>query len=238
MLGTLIEYFGTLKGRYLVIHTKSTNVGWMLNLKHNGNTIIVWSISGQTQSERFEPGAGSTIERIDAARAAQAADYTIRYKFKPIIPVRPWRRDAARTIDGIFERTNPDVISMAVFMWTDFGDMTQRLDTSLLDPEFLAAAEYAVDEVMPTRTKPFPRDVRAEIYEHHLNLIRRRNREIPVSLSTESPEMWRLLSRKLGSTVMNYVCGCGPNSTPWRKKLECDPYKAVERGPVGGFEGM
>ena len=238
VLGPLIEYFGTLAGRYLVIHTKSANVSWMLNLKHYGNTIIVWSMSGPTQSERFEPGAGSTIERIDAARAAQAAGYTIRYKFKPIIPVRPWRRDAARTIDWIFERTDPDVISMATFMWTDFGDMTRRLDSTQLDPEFLAAAERSVDAVASTRAKPFPSEVRAEIYEHHLNLIRRHDQEIPVSLSTESPEMWKLMARKLGSTVMNYVCGCGPNSTPWRKKLECDPYKAVEGGPVGGFEGM
>ena len=123
-------------------------------------------------------------------------------------------------------------------MWMDFGEMTRRLDSTLLDPDFLAAAERAVDEVAPTRTKPFPLDVRAEIYEHHIDLIRRRNREIPLSLSTESPRMWKLLARKLGSTVMNYVCGCGPNSTPWRRKLECDPYKVAEGGAVGGFEGM
>ena len=98
-LGPIIEYFGTLQDRYLVIHTKSWNVEWMLPLKHQGNTIVVWSLTGPKQSEVLEPKTGTTEERIEAARKCQEAGYTVRYKFKPIIPVRagvriphgPWR---------------------------------------------------------------------------------------------------------------------------------------------------
>ena len=237
-LGPLIEFFGTLEDRYLIIHTKSWNFDWMLDLEHNGNTIIVWSISAPTQSSVLEPKTGTTEERIEAARKCQEAGYTIRYKFKPIVPVLNWREEAAETIRMIFSKTNPDVISLCCFMWMTMDDLKRRLDVSLLDPKYVAAAEAAVDEVADTRTKPFPEWVRAEVYEHHFNEIRKWNSEVPVSLSTESWKIWKRLEPMLGATALNYVCGCGPNSVPWRKKLQVHPFKIAEKCPLGKFELM
>lgn len=235
-MGPIIEYFGTLKDRYLIIHTKSWNVEWMRDLKHNGNTIIVWSISAPTQSSVLEPNTGNTEQRIEAARICQEAGYTVRYKFKPIIPVVNWREEASQTVEMIFDRTNPDVISLCVFMWMTIDDLKKRLDVSLLDPKYIAAAEETVDEVADTRAKPFPEWVRAEIYEHHFDEIRKWNSEIPVSLSTENWKIWKHLESKLGTTALDYVCGCGPNSTPWRKKLEVHPFRIAK--PVGNFNSM
>jgi hypothetical protein len=237
-LGPLIEFFGTLKDRYLIIHTKSWNFDWALDLKHNGNTIIVWSISASTQSSVLEPKTGTTEQRIEAARKCQEAGYNIRYKFKPIIPVREWREDASEAIRMIFARTNPDVISLCCFMWMTIDDLKKRLDVSLLDPTYIAAAEAAVDEVADTRTKPFPEWVRAEIYEHHFNEIRKWNSEVPVSLSTENWKMWKRLESMLGSTALNYVCGCGPNSTPWRDKLQVHPFEIAKKSSEVRFELM
>jgi DNA repair photolyase len=228
-LGPLIEFFGTLKDRYLVIHTKSWNFDWALDLKHNGNTIIVWSISAPTQSSVIEPNTGTTEQRIEAARKCQEAGYTIRYKFKPIIPIRNWRDEASEAIKMIFEKTNPDVISLCVYMWMDINDLKKRVDPSLLDPEYLTAAEGAVEEVANTRAKPFPEWVRAEIYEHHFKEIRKWNSEVPVSLSTENWKMWKRLGDMLDCTATNYVCGCGPNSVPWRKKLEAHPFDIAQK---------
>ncbi len=237
-LGPLIEFFGTLKDRYLIIHTKSWNFDWALDLKHNGNTIIVWSISAPTQSNILEPKTGTTEQRIESARKCQEAGYTVRYKFKPIIPVLNWREDASEAVRMIFAKTDPDVISLCCFMWMTMDDLKRRLDVSLLDSTYIAAAEAAVDEVADTRTRPFPEWVRAEIYEHHYNEIRKWNKDVPVSLSTESWKMWKRLESMLGSTALNYVCGCGPNSVPWRDKLQVHPFRIAERSPEGKFELM
>ena len=237
-LGPLIEHFGALKDRYLLLHTKTWNVDWMLDLPHNGKTIIVWSISGPTQSRVFEPVCGTTEERIEAARKCQDAGYQIRYKFKPIIPVRGWREDATRTVDMIFDRTRPDVISLCAFMWMSAEEMKRRLDPDMLDPEFLRAAQEAADEMADTRTQPFPEDVRAAIYEHHFDAIRRRDPEVPVSLSTENWRMWRRLGPKLGCTATSYVCGCGPNATPGLSKLAVHPFNVARGGPQGEFQRM
>jgi len=237
-MGPIVEFFGTQPGRYLVLHTKSWNVDWMRDLRHNGNTILVWSLSGRTQADELEPVAGSMAQRLQAARKAQEWGYTVRYKFKPIIPVRSWRQDAAEAVEMLFRMTRPDVISLCVYMWMDVHEMTRRIGREVLDPALLAAAEAAVEQMADERVKPFPDDVRAEIYEHYFREIRRHDADVPVSISTESPPMWRRLGGMLGAEPGSYVCGCGPNSTPWRRTLPCNAFQAAAGGPVGGFEAM
>ena len=232
-LGPLIEFFGTLDDRYLVIHTKTWNTSWMADLAHNGNTIIVWSLSGRSQSRLIEPKAGTTEERIEAARTAQQAGYQIRYKFKPIVPVKNWRDDAAHAVKLLFERTRPDMISLCCYMWMDIDEMLQRVDEDLLDPECVKAARECRDETEPTRTKPFPQSVREAIYDHYLTEIRKHDADIPVSLSTENFRIWKAFGPKLGFTATNYVCGCGPQSTPGARKLADHPFTVAVRDAEG-----
>jgi DNA repair photolyase len=236
-LGELIEWFGTLKNRYLIIHTKTWNTEWMRDLKHNGNTILVWSVTGPTQSRLIEPDTGDTDQRIEAARIAQEAGYQIRYKFKPIVPVKNWREDAEYTVKRIFERTNPDVISLCTFMWTHFKDLPGKLPLDLLDPEFMAAAEAAQKEMSQTLTRPFPPQVRAEIYRHHLQEIRRWNKDIPVSLSTESFSLWKEIGEEFGYKANDYPCGCGPFTVPGAPRVECNPFTVPHRADNGEIPG-
>ena len=237
-LGPLIEYFGTLENRYVIIHTKTWNTEWMRYLQHNGNTIIVWSISGDSQSRALEAKTGTTQERIEAARIAEEAGYQIRYKFKPIIPVKTWREDASEAVRLLFEKTNPDVISLCMFMWMDVDEMKSRLGANLLDPTFLQAAEDSRDEVEDTRAKPFPHWVRAQVYSHYLAEIRKWNSEVPVSLSTENFRMWAEFTDQLGMKPTNYVCGCGPQSTPGAKLLQDHAFKVAVRNDAGLIPGV
>jgi DNA repair photolyase len=232
-LGRLIEHFGTLDGRYLVIHTKTWNTSWMPPLVHSGNTIIVWSLSGPTQSRILEPNTGTTEQRIQAARIAQEAGYPVRYKFKPIIPVRGWREEAAYTVRLLFQKTDPDIISLCVFMWHDVDEMLKRIGADLLDAACLQAALDARQETQDTRAKPFPASVRTEIYDHYLAEIRRHSRDVPVSLSTENFAMWKTFEDKLGFTATNYVCGCGPQSVPGARRLACHPFQVAVRSDAG-----
>lgn len=226
-LGPLIEWFGTLDDRYLIVHTKTWNTEWLRDLDHRGNTIFVWSLSGDTQSRLIEPATGTTAQRVEAARIAQDAGYTVRYKFKPIIPVRSWREDAAEAVRLVFEHTRPDNISLCAFMWMDVEEMERRLPVDLLEPEFLDAARQQRDAMADTRAKPFPPEVRQEIYEVYLREIRRHDPDVPVCLSTENFGMWQAMGPALGTTATSYVCGCGPQSTPGLRTLDCHPFRVA-----------
>ena len=237
-LSHLIEYFGTLKDRYLIVHTKTWNTAWLRDLKHNGKTIFVWSLSGPTQSRVLEPVTGTTEQRLAAARTAQEAGYTVRFKFKPIIPVRGWREDATAMIAQLFAQVRPDNLSLCCFMWLEFSEMKRRLPLEQLEPAYVQAAEAAQAEMKPTLARPFPEWVRAEIYEHYLTEIRKHSRDVPVCLSTENFAMWKRMGKKLGVAARTYVCGCGPQSPPGAKRLACHPFASAVRADRGEVPGV
>lgn len=86
----LAEYYASTRDQHYLIHTKSANVDSLLDLDHRGHTIALWSLTSETASRLVEPGSATMEERVEAARTCQEAGYPIRYKFKPIVPVRGW----------------------------------------------------------------------------------------------------------------------------------------------------
>jgi len=234
LLSDLVEYFARKEGRYLIVHTKSANVDFLERLDHRGHTIMCWSLSARTQSSRLEALSGTTEERIEAARKCQGWGYPVRFKFKPIVPVRGWRDEAREMIRTTFARTRPDNLSMTVLMWTEFDELERIVDLDVLDRQFVEAARKAARK--PTkfpRMRPFPHEVRKEIYEFYLREIRAIDKDVPLTLSTESLEMWRDLGAKLGVRPDNYTCGCGPRAVPGLKTLAQSPWKVARRNVPG-----
>jgi len=202
----------------------------MLDWEHKGHTIALWSHSASTQSRVLEEGTGTTEERIEAARKCQEAGYPIRYKFKPIIPVVNWREEAREAIEKTMTTTKPDVISLCVIMWMPASALKACIDENMLDPVYIKAMDESIEETKNTRTQPFPEWVRAEIYEFYFNEIRKYDKEIPVSLSTESWSMWNRMAPKLGVTASDYVCGCGAQAVPGLKTLKTNPFQSAREG--------
>ncbi len=229
-MAPLMRFFEATGDRYLIIHTKSDRVEALLDAGAPAHTIMAWSLAGPTQSRRIEPLTATTEARIEAARRCQDAGMTVRYKFKPIVPVPGWRDEAARTIDLALARTRPDNLSMTVLMWMDAEELEAAIPPDLIDPDFQAAArEAAADAADSWRVGPFPDASREAVYRHYLAEVRRRDPDVPVTISTESLEMWRRLGPDLGFTPATYVCGCGAQATPGRRVLDANPWDEARR---------
>ena len=230
MFSEMVRFFGAKKDRYLIAHTKSANVDFLKSLPHNGKTIMCYSLSARTQSTQLEKVAGTTTERIEAARKCQGWGMAVRFKFKPIIPVRDWRDEARAMIREVFDKTRPDNLSMTVLMWMDFETMASCIDLDLLDPRFVAAARAAAGAKWKNeRMRPFPHEVRREIYEFYHKEVRAIDRDVPLTLSTESLDMWKEMGPILGVEPGNYTCGCGPCAVPGLKTLPENPWKLARR---------
>jgi len=223
----LTEYFAGRENEYVLVHSKSANVDHLLDLDHRGHTIMLWSVTSHTVSRVFEAGSGTTEERIEAARKCQEAGFPVRFKYKPIVPVVDWRDECREMIRLTFEQTRPDVISFFALAWMTYDDLCKAFDTSLLDPVYVKVAEESVEEMKDTRAQPFPHWVRAEIYRFFIDEIRRWDQEVPISLSTETWEMWKELGPLLGQTPANYMCGCGPQAVPNCRKLSVVPWEVA-----------
>lgn len=234
----LVEHFAKIEDRYFLIHTKSANVDCLLNLEHRGHTMIVWSLTSSTVTKEFEKDSGTTEEILESASKCEKAGYTVRYKFKPMVPVKNWREETKQMIKQLFEKTHPDVLSMCMLAWMSYDALVQCFDISKFDQDYLKKAENAKKEMKDVRAGPFPHDVRKEIYEFFIDEIRNYDREVPVSISTETPEMWKELGPKLGFKPNDYVCGCGPQCIPHLKQLNINPWEIAQPKVMGiGLDG-
>jgi spore photoproduct lyase len=85
-----IPWFANSENGYLFMLTKSDNVDDILDLVHNGHTIIAWSINEETVSRKFEFGAPLFNRRLEAAVKVQKAGYPVRIRLDPIVPFEGW----------------------------------------------------------------------------------------------------------------------------------------------------
>ncbi|NQT53308.1 hypothetical protein HQ576_14720 [bacterium] len=204
-------------GRYGYFHTASANVDWIADLPHRDRLIGVWSVTCDTVARCIEQGAGPCVERFEAGRKCQAMGLPIRYKFKPIIPVRHWREEYAAAIETMLRVSKPESVGMCLFIWNTYESMCQKLPVDLLDPHFVAAARDSADEMAGDEMGPFPHALRAEVYRFFIQQIRRWDEEVPVYVSTESREMWVELKDEIGQDPRAYVCACSPVALPGRR---------------------
>ncbi|NUQ01920.1 MAG: hypothetical protein HUU35_18905, partial [Armatimonadetes bacterium] len=216
----LASWFAGTADQAWLIHTKSANVDALLDLDHRGRTVMLWSLTGASAARLIEPATASPTARIEAARRCQAAGYPVRFKLKPIVPVRGWRDEYRELIARLFATVRPESVGMFMLAWMEAAELESILDPDLLDPDFLAAMRQATPAMAGINTGPFPPAARAEVYRYLIHDVRRHDQQVPLFLCTETLELWRELGSLLGTDPAHYVCGCGPQSAPGLTRLD------------------
>ena len=203
--------------RYGHFHTASANVEWMADLPCRDRLVGVWSTTCEAVARDIEKGVGKAIDRIEAARKCQEMGIPVRYKFKPVIPVRNWREEYAWIIEQAATRTRPESIGFCLYIWNTCESMEATLPLDLLDAECVAAARASVEQMKGVRTGPFPHATRKEIYQFLIREVRRWDPDVPLYVSTESRQMWDELKDELGQDPRIYVCACSSVAVPGRR---------------------
>ena len=91
-----------------MLYTKSDNVDHLLNLAHNGHTIISWTVSCNTVAREIEKQTPTMEERVQAAVKCQKAGYTVRFRFSPIIPIKNWQAENREMIEKLFAKVKKE----------------------------------------------------------------------------------------------------------------------------------
>lgn len=217
----LAEYYASTPDQHYLIHTKSANVDWMRDVEHRGHTIALWSVTNDTTSRVIEPGSATTQERIAAARVCQEAGYSVRVKLKPIVPVVNWRQECEQMVEQMLTQVRPENIGLCMVAWMPAAELESIIAPDLLDQGFLEAMRASAEEMAGVLPGPFPHEVRAEVYGFYLEQIRKHDPDVPVFLCTESLDMWHEFEDRLGYGAGQYACGCGPQSPPGAREIEC-----------------
>jgi len=215
----LVKYFASQDDKYLMLYTKSDNIDHLLELPHNGHTIVNWTLSCETVAEKIEKKTPSTDQRIDAAAKCQNAGYTVRFRFSPIIPVKNWEAENSSMIRKLFAKVSPDLITIDILGWMTADQIRKSMDISLFDDEYRTLVEDMAENGITNNIKQIiPHDARLKIYHFIIAEIGKTS-DIPVAICMETREMWNDLAEVLEMNSDNYVCCCGPDSVPGNPML-------------------
>ena len=206
-----IPWFGQSEKGYLYMLTKSDNVNEILSLHHNGHSIITWSINNKEVSRKFEIGAPSFERRLNAARKVQEAEYRIRIRLDPIVPIPEWEKAYADTIRTIFETVNPESVTIGTLRFEE-GFHKMR-NTFFQSPELVEFVQGMVpmfsSKLFPGSKRPksgkysFSEEKRAEIFSFAIGEIRKHS-DCPIALCKESASVWE----KVGLDLTKCGCAC------------------------------
>ena len=213
LIGTaqvLIPFFAELPNCYLFILTKSDDVGPILRLRHNGHTILAWSLNAPEVSRDFEIGAPPFERRLRAAQLAEKAGYPIRFRLDPIVPVSGWETMYAEAIEEIFEQIAPERITLGTLRFEEEyinnrrsivgeGKCEARLLAEMekmvpmLPPKQIFLRERGKKVSMKTKVSvgkySYPSELRVELFRFAIGEIRKYFGG-PIALCKEVKEVW------------------------------------------------
>jgi spore photoproduct lyase len=211
----LSEVFSETPDQYLLYYTKSDNVDHLLDLPKK-RCIFYCTLSAETVCRDFEQGAPGMEERIEAMRKCQEAGYLIRVGFTPIVPLRGWQEEANVCIEKLLSAVKPELIRLACLTMMNAKEAETVIGASRLDPVCLEAMRKAASELdsVPFFRKPFPCDLRSEIYLHYINEIKRHSPDTLIVLCGEEREGWDMLKDHLKMRPDGIYCVCGARCVP------------------------
>lgn len=173
----------------LELKTKTDHIDHLLHLKHNGRTVISFSVNAPDICRNEEAGAAPLTARLKAARRAAEAGFPIGLHFDPLIVHPGWEEGYARTCRMIGEH-----LAGAEVAWVSLGCfrylpslkevmLARHPETSIYDGEFILGGDGKMR---------YPRPLRTRMYRVLVKALRE---ALPpravVYMCMESPRVWR-----------------------------------------------
>lgn len=151
----LIREFAGLKNAVLELKTKSDCVDTILDLDHNGRTVVSWSLNTEHVRNSEEHRTAPLKDRISAIQKAGKAGYLIGLHFDPMIFHRGWEESYDALVMQVFKAISPDKIA-----WISIGslrfnpEMRKKIDNNYPDNGLTCAEMVLGDDSKVRYVKP------------------------------------------------------------------------------------
>ncbi|MEE9370845.1 MAG: radical SAM protein [Sedimentisphaerales bacterium] len=196
----MIPFFAQQKYARLTLLTKSANVNNLLDLDHQGNTILSWSLNPTEISDAFESNVPSPDERIDAMRRCANAGFILRAVIMPIIPIEGWQNIYTRFFENLLESVPLDRITLGqICSYSGALQLTERKLGN--DNPISRMLEKGKSKDGRVR---FPIKTRIEVYKYLIDKIRKLQPKLQIGLCMEEADT----SKALGMENSIGCCNC------------------------------
>lgn len=185
----LVNYMRDKPRGVLELKTKSANIQNLLDLDHNGKTIVAWSLNATKIMAKEEIRTASLSERLQAAKTCAEKGYKLGFHFDPIIYHEGWQDGYRQTIKALFATVPAEKIS-----WISLGALrflpalkpfalTRFPSSTFFHEEFILGLD--------NKYRYF-RSLRVEMYSFILDLLRHYTADHTcLYFCMESDEIWQ-----------------------------------------------
>ncbi|MFH1521324.1 MAG: radical SAM protein [archaeon] len=174
----LIKFFSLQKNAILELKTKSDKIEKLLSLEPNNRIIVSWSLNTPRIIADEEKGAPNLEKRLIAARKCEEKGYWIGFHFDPLIYYDNWEKEYTEVIEQVFHYIHPKRMA-----WISLGALRFKKtpSTKIIYGELLPGLDNKMRYFKP---------IRIEMFKKISELIKKFNKDIPIYLCMESPEVW------------------------------------------------
>ena len=187
MPGALVDLFSKQSNAVLELKTKTVNIASLLDMDHNGKTILSWSVNTPGVIRSQEKGTASLGARLDAAKRAAAKGYRLAFHFDPLVIYPGCENDYKNVVDRIFAAVRPESI-----VWISLGtfrfmpNLKQMIETRFPESdicygEFILGLDNKMRYFKPLRIK---------LYRALIKRLRAYSSEQLVYFCMEDQEVW------------------------------------------------
>ena len=195
----MIPFFAQHELARLILLTKSASVENLLDLDHQGHTILSWSLNPPQAVSAFEVNVPSTDERITAMQKCAEAGYSIRAVIMPIIPIEGWQNTYTKFLKNLLELVPLDRVTL--------GQICSYTGALKLTEQKLGRKNQISSQLEKTKSKDgrirFPFKLRIIIYRYLIDAIKQFQPDLHISLCMEERQIFKALNMKSAISCCN-----------------------------------
>ena len=197
----MVPFFAQQKYARLTLLTKSANVDNLLELDHQGQTIISWSLNPPEIANAFESNLPMPGDRIAAMRKCADVAYPLRAVIMPIIPIAGWQNIYTRFIEDLLRSVPLDRVTLGqICSYSGALQLTERKLGK--DNPISNLLEKGKSEDGRVR---FPIKTRIEVYRYLVDKIRKLQPRLQIGLCMEETDTFKALDMENSVGCCNCV---------------------------------
>jgi spore photoproduct lyase len=197
----MVPFFAQQKYARLTLLTKSANVDNLLDLNHQGHTVLSWSLNPPEISDAFELNIPSPDERIAAMQKCADAGYPLRAVIMPIIPMEGWQNIYTQFLENLLESVPLDRITLGqICSYSGALQLTERK----LGRDNLISKMLEKDKSRDGRVR-FPVKLRIEVYRYLISAIKKLQPQLQIGLCLEEKGIFTALGMENSIGCCNCV---------------------------------
>ena len=198
---TLIPFFAQQKFARLTLLTKSADTDNLLDLDHQGHTILSWSLNPGEISDWFESNVPTPQERITTMQKGGDAGYPLRAVIMPIIPIEDWQNIYTRFLENLLKSVPLDRITLGqICSYSGALQLTERK----LGKDNPISLMLEKDKSKDGRIR-FPIKLRIKVYKYLVDTIRKLQPKLQISLCMEEADTFKALDMENSIGCCNCV---------------------------------